>query len=82
MPLSSSALCTRRCTNFHVQTETPAILATIARYAPSIDQDLSLMGQHPLEAAKILEWLCWLSGTVHGHAFGGKLFPIQSFLHY
>ena len=28
------------------------------------------MGRTPLENAKVYEWMCWLSGTVHSQGYG------------
>lgn len=30
---------------------------------------MGLMGRTPLEVARVFEWMCWLSGTVHGAGF-------------
>ena len=48
-------------------TETPAILTAIAQLAP----DKHLLGSSDLELVRAYEWLAWLSGTLHGQAFGG-----------
>lgn len=47
-------------------TETPAILSLISDLAP----EKKLLGTTVLEQARAREWLAYLSGTVHGQAFG------------
>ncbi|KAL5333974.1 glutathione S-transferase [Aspergillus crustosus] len=47
-------------------TELPAICTFISHLAP----DKHLMGQTPLENVRILEWLNFLSGTVHSTGYG------------
>lgn len=54
-----------------VITELPAIALAISQLAPQ----LHLMGKTPLGQARVLEWLNWLSGTVHGQAYGGVWRP-------
>ena len=48
-------------------TETPAIMTAISQVSP----DKYLMGKTNLEIVRGYEWLNWLSGTLHGQAFGG-----------
>lgn len=50
-----------------VITEVPAIATAISDLSP----DHGLMGQTPLERARVYEWMNWLSGTVHTLGFGG-----------
>ncbi|KIV88772.1 hypothetical protein PV10_08417 [Exophiala mesophila] len=52
-------------------TETPAIFTYIAQLAP----EKHLLGKTNLEVVRTYEWLNWLSGTLHGQAFGGLLRP-------
>jgi glutathione S-transferase len=55
-------------------TEVPAIATVIASLAPNIH----LMGRTPMDAARVYEWMYWLSGTLHGGGFG-HLFRPQRF---
>ena len=50
-----------------VITESPAILTAISQLSP----EKYLMGKTNLEIVRAYEWLNWLSGTLHGQAFGG-----------
>ena len=50
-------------------TETPAIMTAISQLAPGV----RLLGQTDLEIVRVYEWLNWLSGTMHGQAWGGYL---------
>lgn len=54
-------------------TESPAILCTISALAP----EKHLLGRTPLEHARALEWMAWLSGTLHGQAFGCLFRPAR-----
>ena len=47
-------------------TETTAIFTAIAQLAPS----KNLLGSTPLERVRVYEWCNWLSGTMHGQAWG------------
>ncbi|KAK7229287.1 hypothetical protein V2G26_001457 [Clonostachys chloroleuca] len=47
-------------------TENPAILSFIATLSP----ERKLTGKTALENARTAEWLAWISGTLHGNAFG------------
>jgi glutathione S-transferase len=47
-------------------TETPAILFFLARSHP----DMALLAADPAGEARCLEWMNWLSGAVHGQAYG------------
>lgn len=49
-----------------VITELPAIATAISHLAP----ERRLMGGTALEAARVYEWMNWLSGTVHAQGFG------------
>ena len=48
-----------------VITEMPGVLTYLASQAP----DAKLLGDRPLEQAKVAEWMAWLSGTVHALGF-------------
>ena len=50
-------------------TETPAIMTAISQLVPAIH----LLGRTNLETVRVYEWLNWLSGTLHGQAWGGYL---------
>lgn len=52
-------------------TETPAIMTAISQLAP----DKHLLGKTGLEIVRTYEWLNWISGTLHGQAFGGLFRP-------
>lgn len=54
-----------------VITENPAILTYIADLVP----DRNLLGRDALERAKVHQWLCWMSGTLHGYGYGMILAP-------
>lgn len=54
-----------------VITELPAIALAISHLAPHHH----VMGRTPLAQARVLEWLNWLSGTVHAQAYGGLWRP-------
>lgn len=54
-------------------TETPAIMTAISQLAP----DRQLFGSTNMETVRTYEWLNWLSGTVHGQAFGGLFKPAR-----
>lgn len=47
-------------------TEVPAIAAAISHLAP----ERRLMGRSGLDAARVYEWMNWLSGVLHGQGFG------------
>ncbi|KAI1611636.1 DNA-directed RNA polymerase I subunit RPA2 [Exophiala viscosa] len=49
-----------------VITESTAIMTAIAQLAP----EKHLLGKTNLEVVRVYEWLNWLSGTLHGHAWG------------
>ncbi|WP_159727032.1 glutathione S-transferase family protein [Methylosinus sp. Ce-a6] len=49
-----------------IVTELPAIAAAISHLAP----ERGLMGRSAAEAVRVLEWMNWLSGTLHGQGFG------------
>jgi glutathione S-transferase len=49
-----------------VITELPAIVTAIAQLVPN----MRLMGKGQLETVRVYEWMNWLSGTLHGQAFG------------
>jgi glutathione S-transferase len=47
-------------------TENPAILSYIASLAP----ERGLAGKEGLDRARVIQWLAFLSGTMHGYAYG------------
>jgi glutathione S-transferase len=47
-------------------TELPAIMTAISQLAPQFD----MLGSNDMEIVRSYEWLNWLSGTLHGQAFG------------
>jgi len=54
-----------------IVTETPAIAFAISQLVP----DKGLLGVSKLDQVRVIEWMCWLSGEVHGQAFGGLFRP-------
>ena len=52
-------------------TELPAILTAISKLAPQ----LNILGSNDMETVRAYEWLNWLSGTLHGQAFGALWRP-------
>ncbi|KAF5570897.1 transcriptional activator CMR1 [Fusarium phyllophilum] len=54
-----------------VITEMPAILSYISSLIPKEN----LLGTGPIQKAKVLEWLVFLSGTLHGLGYGAWLRP-------
>ncbi|PSN72611.1 putative glutathione S-transferase GST-6.0 [Corynespora cassiicola Philippines] len=54
-----------------VITENPAIQTLIAQLAP----EKQLLGTNPLDVVRTYEWLNWLSGTLHGEAYGAWFRP-------
>ncbi|KAM3068432.1 hypothetical protein ACMFMG_009570 [Clarireedia jacksonii] len=52
-------------------TETPSIATAISQLAPK----RHFMGRTPIDTVRVYEWINWLSGTLHAHAFGGLLRP-------
>ncbi|USP75006.1 Glutathione S-transferase GST-4.5 [Curvularia clavata] len=54
-------------------TETPALLATISALAP----EKHLLGEGVMNQARAYEWMTWLSGTMHGQAFGCVFRPAR-----
>ncbi|RBR03594.1 uncharacterized protein FIESC28_11734 [Fusarium coffeatum] len=57
--------------NDHIITEMPAILSFISSLIPG----KRLMSSTPFENAKVMEWLVFLSGTLHGLGYGAFLRP-------
>ncbi|KAI1015928.1 hypothetical protein LB505_003977 [Fusarium chuoi] len=55
----------------NVITEMPAILSYISSLVPGEN----LFGIGPIQQAKVLEWLVFLSGTLHGLGYGAWLRP-------
>ncbi|EXJ78373.1 hypothetical protein A1O3_09534 [Capronia epimyces CBS 606.96] len=53
--------------NGEIITENPAVMTAISQLAP----EKHLMGQTNLEIVRVYEWMNWLSGSLHGQAFGG-----------
>ena len=56
-----------------VVTENPAILQYIASFAP----ERELLGSTTKETYRAMEWMAWLSGTLHGSAFAGLWRPTR-----
>lgn len=54
-----------------ILTENPAILTYIASLAP----ERQVFGKDDWERAKVYQWLCWLSGTLHGCGYAMILRP-------
>lgn len=54
-------------------TEIPAIITAISQLAPSHH----FLGATPIEIVRSYEWLAWLSGHVHGLAFGCLVRPAR-----
>lgn len=52
-------------------TEVPAIMTAISQLVP----ERGFMGKGDLERVRCYEWLNWLSGNLHGQAFGCWLRP-------
>lgn len=52
-----------------VITESPAIFLAISQLSP----EKTFMGSTKSECVRVLEWMNWLSGTLHGQGFGGLL---------
>jgi glutathione S-transferase len=52
-------------------TELPAILTAISKLTPQ----LGLLGLNDMETVRVYEWMNWLSGTLHGQAFGALWRP-------
>lgn len=52
-------------------TELPAILTAISKLTPH----LGLLGLNDMETVRVYEWMNWLSGTLHGQAFGALWRP-------
>ncbi|KIW14241.1 hypothetical protein PV08_07023 [Exophiala spinifera] len=57
--------------NGKVITENPAIMLAISQLVP----EKELMGETDLDKVRVLEWMNWLSGSVHGQAYGMILRP-------
>ncbi|KAH7193798.1 glutathione S-transferase [Fusarium flagelliforme] len=57
--------------NDQIITEMPAILSFISSLVPNE----CLLGSTPFENAKVMEWLVFLSGTLHGLGYGAFLRP-------
>ncbi|KAF2171369.1 hypothetical protein M409DRAFT_50819 [Zasmidium cellare ATCC 36951] len=54
-------------------TENPAVLTYIASLRP----ERGMLGRSEWEKAKVLEWMAWLSGVLHGQGVGGYLRPYR-----
>lgn len=50
-------------------TENPAIMTAVSQLVP----DKHLLGKTNLEVVRAYEWMNWLSGVLHGQAFGGLI---------
>jgi glutathione S-transferase len=57
--------------NDQVITEAPAILTAVSLRVP----ERKFLGSNNIETARVYEWMNWLSGTLHGQAFGGLWRP-------
>jgi glutathione S-transferase len=57
--------------NDQVITEAPAILTAVSLQVP----ERKFLGSNNLENVRVYEWMNWLSGTLHGQAFGGLWRP-------
>ncbi|MCJ1448618.1 MAG: hypothetical protein MMC23_009135 [Stictis urceolatum] len=55
----------------YVVTENPAIMTAISQLCPSKD----LFGKTDMDKVRSYEWMNWLSGTLHGLAFGALFKP-------
>ncbi|KAK4093838.1 hypothetical protein Purlil1_2172 [Purpureocillium lilacinum] len=62
-----------RVNNEDIITEMPAILTLISSLAP----ERGLSGDSLVQRAKVLEWLAWLSGSLHGMGFGMRFRPAR-----
>ncbi|GJN85507.1 hypothetical protein PLIIFM63780_009074 [Purpureocillium lilacinum] len=62
-----------RVNNEDIVTEMPAILTLISSLAP----ERGLSGDSLVQRAKVLEWLAWLSGSLHGMGFGMRFRPAR-----
>ena len=62
-----------RVDNDTILTENPAILTYIASLAP----ERQVFGRTDLERAQVYQWICWLSGTLHGKAYLSILRPAR-----
>jgi glutathione S-transferase len=58
-----------------VLTEIPALLTYLPSLAPEGTNATRLLGADDLERASVVQWLVWLSGTLHGRAFGMAFRP-------
>ncbi|KAK2875398.1 hypothetical protein FQN49_001624 [Arthroderma sp. PD_2] len=52
-------------------TENPAVMIAISNFVP----EKQFLGKTPMDLVRIIEWTNWISGTVHGQAFGGMWRP-------
>ncbi|KAL6241103.1 hypothetical protein RBB50_012007 [Rhinocladiella similis] len=52
-------------------TENPAVMLAVSQLVP----EKNLMGKTDLEKVRVLEWMNWLSASVHGQAYGMILRP-------
>jgi glutathione S-transferase len=57
--------------NSVVTTEVPAVSLAVTNLRP----ELNLMGANSVEKEQVLEWMCWISGTLHGQGFGHYFRP-------
>lgn len=61
-------------------TEMPALLSYIVNTAAASQQQqqhADLLGRTALEKAQVLQWLAWLSGTLHAQGFGALFRPVR-----
>lgn len=54
-------------------TENPAVMLVISQLVP----EKSLMGRTDVDQVRVLEWMNWVSGTLHGQAFAMVLRPAR-----
>lgn len=54
-------------------TEVPAIMTAVSQISPN----KHLLGRTNLEIVRTYEWFNWISGTLHGQAFGGMRRPYR-----
>ena len=54
-------------------TENPAVMLAISQLVP----EKGLMGETDIDKVRVAEWMNWLSGSLHGQAFGMVLRPAR-----
>lgn len=58
-------------------TENPAIFTYVALLAPPERSDSLLGASSPLNRARVVEWMTWLSGSLHGYGYGMFFKPVR-----